>query len=94
MRANPLWWGAWLLLRLYQIAISPVLQSLGVRCRHAPSCSQYMMDAMRRHGVWAGGWMGTARLWRCQPWGTCGTDPVPEVANGAWWRPWAYGRWR
>ena len=83
-----------LLLRGYKLVLSPVLQALGVRCRHDPSCSAYMMEAMRRHGFWAGGWMGVARLWRCQPWGTCGTDPVPEVATGPWFAPWRYGRWK
>ena len=82
------------LLKLYQLAISPVLQALGVRCRHYPSCSAYMSEGMRRHGFWAGGWAGAARLWRCQPWGTQGTDPVPDDIGGPWWRPWQYGRWR
>ncbi|MEM7730369.1 MAG: membrane protein insertion efficiency factor YidD [Pseudomonadota bacterium] len=81
-------------IRLYQVLLSPVLGALGVRCRHSPSCSAYMLEAMRRHGVWAGGWMGLARWLRCNPWGTCGLDPVPERATGAWWRPWAYARWR
>ena len=82
------------LLRLYQLTLGPVLGALGVRCRHQPSCSHYTGEAIRRHGVWAGGWMGLARLLRCQPWGTCGTDPVPESARGRWWAPWEYGRWR
>ena len=81
------------LLRLYKLTLSPVLGALGVRCRHAPGCSTYMAQAMRRHGFWAGGWMGAARLWRCQPWGTQGDDPVPEEAVGSWWAPWRYGRW-
>jgi putative membrane protein insertion efficiency factor len=82
------------LLRLYQIAISPALQAVGVRCRHTPSCSHFMMEAMRRHGFWAGGWMGLARWLRCNPWGTCGPDPVPMEAPGPWYMPWRYGRWK
>ena len=85
---------AMLLLRLYQLALSPVLQAFGTRCRHTPSCSAFMMEAMRQHGFWAGGWAGAARLWRCRPGGTHGHDPVPDRLTGAWWRPWAYGRWR
>lgn len=83
-----------LLLRIYKLFISPILFALGVRCRHAPTCSDFTAQAMRRHGFWAGGWMGLARLLRCQPWGTCGHDPVPEVADGRWFTPWEYGRWR
>ncbi len=81
------------LLRLYQIAISPVLQALGVRCRHDPGCSTYMATAMRRYGFWRGGWIGAARLSRCHPWGTSGMDEVPEDASAPWWRPWGNGRW-
>lgn len=83
-----------LLLRLYKLILSPILYAFGVRCRHQPGCANYMAEAMQRHGVWAGGWMGLARLLRCQPWGTCGHDPVPDRAEGRWWTPWEYGRWR
>ena len=82
------------LIRAYQYTLSPALQAVGVRCRHDPSCSQFTLLAIRRHGFWAGGWMGAARIYRCQPWGTCGHDPVPEVAVGRWYAPWTYGRWR
>jgi hypothetical protein len=94
MPRRPVFFIASLLLRAYKLALSPVLAALGVRCRHTPGCSTYMLEAMRQHGVWAGGWMGLARLLRCQPWGTCGHDPVPDVLEGDWWRPWTYGRWR
>ena len=82
------------LIRGYQLVLSPVLAAVGVRCRYAPTCSQFTKIAMQRHGFWAGGWMGLARLLRCQPWGPCGHDPVPDVAVGAWYAPWRYGRWR
>ena len=82
-----------LLLRGYKLAISPMLQALGVRCRHDPGCSTYMATAMRRFGVWRGGWIGLARLLRCHPWGTSGVDEVP-AAPGPWWAPWRGARWR
>ena len=93
-RVRPLFLLSAGLIRLYQWTLSPVLVFFGVRCRHTPGCSRYMLEAMRRHGVWAGGGRGLARLLRCQPWGTCGHDPVPDQADGAWWRPWDYARWR
>lgn len=83
---------AHLAIRAYQLSVSALI---GSRCRHLPTCSAYMDEAIDRHGLWAGGCMGLARLCRCQPFGTAGYDPVPaEVPPRArWWRPWAYGRW-
>jgi hypothetical protein len=55
-----------------------------------------MDEAMVRHGFWAGGWMGFARICRCNPLGTHGLDFVPAALppQSAWYRPWRYGRWR
>ncbi|MEL6687942.1 MAG: membrane protein insertion efficiency factor YidD [Pseudomonadota bacterium] len=94
MSFNPLYWLAIGLLRLYQLILSPILSYFGSNCRHTPTCSNYMLRAMRRHGFWAGGWMGLSRLLRCHPWGTMGHDPVPAETDGRWWKPWSYGRWR
>lgn len=84
---------AHLAIRAYQLSFSAIA---GSQCRHLPTCSSYMDEAIARHGVWAGGFMGLARLCRCQPWGTAGFDPVPDaVPVGArWWKPWLYGLWR
>ncbi len=60
--------------RLYQMAISPHLPS---SCRHVPTCSQYMIEAIQIHGVIKGIFLGTKRLLKCHPWGTHGYDPVP-----------------
>jgi len=84
---------AHVVIRTYQLSLSAII---GRQCRHLPTCSHYMDEAIARHGVWAGGWMGFARLCRCQPWGTAGFDPVPDVLPGGarWFQPWRYGRWR
>ena len=50
---------------------------IGRGCRFAPSCSQYAIEAINAHGVWAGGWMAVKRIGRCHPWGENGYDPIP-----------------
>jgi putative membrane protein insertion efficiency factor len=63
--------------RGYQWAISPWL---GPRCRFDPTCSNYMITAIERHGAARGGWLGLKRILRCHPWGGTGYDPVPEAS--------------
>ena len=69
-----------LLLRLYQLAISPYL---GQNCRFYPSCSAYAHEAIARHGVAAGILLAAKRLCKCHPWHAGGIDPVPETKNAA-----------
>jgi putative membrane protein insertion efficiency factor len=85
--------GAHLAIRGYQLTFSGLV---GRQCRHVPSCSEYADEAIQRHGVWAGGWMGLARICRCGPLGTSGLDVVADALppSSAWYKPWAYGRWR
>jgi uncharacterized protein len=63
-----------LLVRFYQLAISPILRP---QCSYSPSCSQYMIDAIQQWGI-KGVWMGLKRIGRCHPWGGFGYDPVPK----------------
>ena len=60
------------LVRLYQLTISPWL---GPSCRHQPTCSHYMIEALRKHGIIRGGLRGLWRIVRCNPFGTSGYDP-------------------
>ncbi|MDP3538214.1 MAG: membrane protein insertion efficiency factor YidD [Azonexus sp.] len=62
------------LVRFYQYAISPFL---GRRCRFFPTCSEYTVEAVQKHGAMKGGWLGAKRLCRCHPWHPGGYDPVP-----------------
>lgn len=80
-------------IRTYQLSLSSLA---GRSCRHLPTCSSYMDEAMVRHGVWAGGFIGLARICRCNPWGSSGYDPVPiNLPPGStWFRPWTFGDWR
>jgi uncharacterized protein len=81
------------LVRAYQLSFSAIL---GRRCRHLPTCSDYALEALDRHGLWAGGWMSAARICRCGPLGTSGLDFVCEElpARARWFLPWRYGLWR
>ncbi|OQP67039.1 membrane protein insertion efficiency factor YidD [Niastella vici] len=62
------------LIKLYQWIISPLL---GPKCRFTPTCSQYALEAFKKHGVFRGLWLTVRRLSRCHPWGGHGYDPVP-----------------
>jgi hypothetical protein len=63
------------LVRFYQIAISPYLPP---SCRYTPTCSQYTLEALKKHGIIKGGWLSIKRIVSCNPWGGHGHDPVPE----------------
>jgi putative membrane protein insertion efficiency factor len=47
-------------------------------CRYWPSCSNYALEAVERHGARKGTWLAVKRIGRCHPWGGHGVDPVPE----------------
>ena len=62
------------LIRGYQRFVSPALPP---SCRFYPSCSQYALEAVTRHGALKGGWLAARRLARCHPFHPGGFDPVP-----------------
>ncbi|MCE5201320.1 MAG: membrane protein insertion efficiency factor YidD [Synergistaceae bacterium] len=63
-------------IRFYQAAISPLLG--GGKCRFYPSCSEYAVEALEKHGFFYGSLLGLYRICRCGPWDPGGFDPVPE----------------
>lgn len=63
-----------LLVKFYQVCISPLK---GPSCRFTPTCSQYAIEALRKHGPFKGSWLALRRILRCHPWGGSGYDPVP-----------------
>ncbi len=67
------------LVTVYRWTVSPVL---GSNCRYCPTCSEYAIEALRRHGAGRGAWMTLCRIGRCHPWGGYGYDPVPPRAGG------------
>jgi len=59
---------------LYRATLAPLM---GGRCRFHPSCSEYALIALRRHGPFRGGWLAVKRVLRCHPLGGSGYDPPP-----------------
>jgi len=68
------------LVHLYRWFVSPMLRPA---CRYMPSCSEYALEALSRHGALKGGWLAAWRVARCNPWGGSGYDPVPGSGHGA-----------
>ncbi|MDA8403497.1 MAG: membrane protein insertion efficiency factor YidD [Desulfobacteraceae bacterium] len=62
------------LIKIYQIVLSPMI---GSACRFYPSCSQYAIEAISRHGAAKGGFLAVKRILRCHPFNPGGVDPVP-----------------
>lgn len=63
-----------LLIYFYKYAISPMIRPT---CRFTPSCSNYGIEAIKKHGAIKGTYLTLRRLLRCNPWGGHGYDPVP-----------------
>lgn len=61
-------------IRFYQRFVSPLLPR---SCIYSPTCSQYAVEAISRHGVLKGGWLAARRIARCNPLHAGGYDPVP-----------------
>lgn len=66
------------LVRFYRAAVSPWLAP---RCRYLPTCSEYAIEAIKRHGAAHGSALALRRIARCHPWGGSGIDEVPAVAS-------------
>ena len=64
-----------LLIKFYQWFISPLL---GPRCRFYPTCSQYALEALIKHGIFMGLWLSLRRILKCHPACQRGYDPVPH----------------
>jgi len=77
---------------LYRYCVSPFLPGA---CRHLPTCSDYASQAIELNGPWKGGWLALSRILRCNPWGSHGLDPAPDLraTHHPWYAPWRYGRW-
>ena len=75
---------------IYRYCISPFTPSA---CRYFPSCSEYMIEAIQKHGVLSGFFLAIRRLMRCHPCEILGAgdgfDPVPDkISRRYWYAPW------
>jgi hypothetical protein len=64
-------------IRVYQRTASPLMPSVGVRCRFSPTCSRYSVAVLERHGVLRGTALTLVRIARCGPWTAEGTEDPP-----------------
>jgi len=62
------------LVSAYRVGLRPLLVG---SCKFCPTCSEYFLEAVQRHGPVRGVWLGLRRLLRCHPFGVGGYDPVP-----------------
>jgi len=63
------------LIKIYQFLISPII---GKNCRFNPTCSNYALEALKKHGLVLGMFYSITRISKCHPWGGSGHDPVPS----------------
>ena len=62
------------IVKAYQMVLSPFF---GQQCRFYPTCSQYAVEAIQKHGALLGSYYTVRRLLRCHPWCDGGHDPIP-----------------
>ena len=67
-----------LLIRVYQIIVSPML---GSNCRFMPTCSEYALESLKAYGLIKGTFLTIKRIGKCHPWGSHGYDPIPSKHN-------------
>ena len=63
------------LIKIYQFLISPIISK---NCRFNPTCSNYALEALKKHGLVLGMYYSIIRISKCHPWGGSGHDPVPS----------------
>ena len=63
-----------LLIRVYQLMVSPML---GSNCRFMPTCSEYALESLKTYGLIKGTYLTIKRIGKCHPWGSNGYDPIP-----------------
>ena len=67
---------SWALIQIVHLYRLTLGRFMGGQCRFVPTCSQYAIDAIRKHGALRGSWLAVRRVGRCHPWGGGGYDPA------------------
>lgn len=68
------------LISIYRVTLALLIPG---QCRYLPTCSEYGLEAVKRHGAITGGWLTIKRVSRCHPWAGHGLDPVPLNPNSS-----------
>ena len=63
------------IIKIYQLLVSPILQT---NCRYLPTCSEYAIESLQKHGIILGVFLAVKRVLHCHPLGGSGYDPVPK----------------
>jgi putative membrane protein insertion efficiency factor len=63
------------LIKIYRYIISPLFPP---SCRFYPTCSEYSIEAINKHGALKGSWLMLKRIAKCHPFHSGGYDPVPD----------------
>ena len=64
-----------IIIRTHQLIVSPILKT---NCRYLPTCSEYSLESLKKHGLLRGCYLSFKRILHCHPFGGHGYDPVPE----------------
>ena len=63
------------IIKIYQMILSPLI---GKNCRYLPTCSEYVIESLKLHGLLRGSFFAIKRILKCHPFGGHGFDPIPK----------------
>ena len=64
------------LVKVYKKLISPIFENWGIQCKYRPTCSEYVVQAVEKYGVFKGCLLGVKRILKCNPFYKGGYDPL------------------
>ena len=64
------------IIKIYKKTLSPIFESLGIKCKYYPTCSEYTKQAIEKYGALKGSFLGIKRILKCNPFSKGGYDPL------------------